>query len=210
MFKKLKEAIQKNRIEKTEKEYIKDMIIQEADIFELLKEIEDVTKEGLSASHTKESIAKKHGVEVEVIEKQIKMGKEIEKEHTNDPEEAKKIAMDHLVEFPDYYDRLKKMEKEAELKESRLFRTYEKIILEETLPAMEKREFAIPSKKKFPLYDKKHVLAAIRFFNWVDSEDEAKLAHAIIAKMKQHGLRKSNVGEDNRLKKYTNRSKLPE
>jgi hypothetical protein len=31
-----------------------------------------------------------------------------------DPEIAKEIAMDHLAEFPDYYTRLDKMEKEAE------------------------------------------------------------------------------------------------
>ena len=39
-------------------------------------------------------------------------------EHTNvsndDPLTTGKIALAHLNEFPDYYDRLKKMEKEAE------------------------------------------------------------------------------------------------
>lgn len=45
--------------------------------------------------------------------KELKMGIEIEKEHTDDPAIAKKIAKDHLFEFPDYYTRLKKMEDEA-------------------------------------------------------------------------------------------------
>lgn len=44
---------------------------------------------------------------------QLKKGIEVEKEHTNDPDIALKIAMDHLFEIPDYYDRLEKMEREA-------------------------------------------------------------------------------------------------
>jgi ribosomal protein S19 len=34
-------------------------------------------------------------------------------EHTSDKEKATEIVMDHLSEFPDYYDRLKKMEDKA-------------------------------------------------------------------------------------------------
>jgi hypothetical protein len=45
---------------------------------------------------------------------QLRRGIQVEYEHTNDREMAKKIAKDHLVEFPDYYDRLEKMEQEAE------------------------------------------------------------------------------------------------
>lgn len=69
---------------------------------------------GMSKGLSIEDIAAKHGVSVEDIESQIKLGVKVEQEHTSDVEEAKKIAMDHLVEFPDYYDRLVKMEKEAE------------------------------------------------------------------------------------------------
>lgn len=46
--------------------------------------------------------------------KQLKRGIEVEMEHTDDPAIAKKIAKAHLAEFPDYYTRLDKMEKEAE------------------------------------------------------------------------------------------------
>lgn len=46
--------------------------------------------------------------------KELKMGIEVEMEHTNDKELAKEIAMDHLAEFPNYYTLLKKMEKKAE------------------------------------------------------------------------------------------------
>lgn len=44
---------------------------------------------------------------------QLTMGTQVEFEHTNDRVLAKKIAKDHLVEFPDYYSRLKRMEEEA-------------------------------------------------------------------------------------------------
>lgn len=40
--------------------------------------------------------------------RQLKIGTEIELEHTDNPEWAKAIAKDHLVEIPDYYDRLLK------------------------------------------------------------------------------------------------------
>lgn len=59
-------------------------------------------------------IAKKHGVSVESIESELRMGLEVEKEHTESYAERKQYALDHLEEIPDYYTRLKKMEKEAE------------------------------------------------------------------------------------------------
>jgi len=43
----------------------------------------------------------------------IQKGTDVEMEHTSDRNIARKIALDHLVEFPDYYDRLEKMEDEA-------------------------------------------------------------------------------------------------
>lgn len=55
-------------------------------------------------------IAKKHKVSEKAIEKQIDMGIKVEMEHVDDKDKAREIAMDHLVEFPDYYTRLKKME----------------------------------------------------------------------------------------------------
>lgn len=38
---------------------------------------------------------------------ELSMGEKVEMEHTDDPEEARKIAQDHLREHPDYYSRLK-------------------------------------------------------------------------------------------------------
>jgi len=45
--------------------------------------------------------------------KELERGIEIEMEHTDNEDEAKSIAKDHLSEIPDYYTRLDKMEGEA-------------------------------------------------------------------------------------------------
>jgi hypothetical protein len=56
------------------------------------------------------------GKKNDVDENELKMGIEVEKEHTSSPIIAEKIARDHLDEIADYYTRLKKMESEAESK----------------------------------------------------------------------------------------------
>lgn len=58
-------------------------------------------------------IADKHGVAIGMIEKQLEKGMKVEREHTKDDAIAREIALDHLAEFPDYYDRLKKVEEDA-------------------------------------------------------------------------------------------------
>jgi len=42
---------------------------------------------------------------------QLKNGIKVEMEHTDDPKIAKEIAKDHLTEDPNYYKKLKKIEK---------------------------------------------------------------------------------------------------
>ena len=42
--------------------------------------------------------------------KSVAKGRKVELEHTNSAALAGEIARDHLVEMPDYYDRLAKME----------------------------------------------------------------------------------------------------
>ena len=42
--------------------------------------------------------------------KQVAMGVEVEKEHTDDPDVAKTETIDHLTEFRNYYTGLKEME----------------------------------------------------------------------------------------------------
>lgn len=58
---------------------------------------------GKAEGMTTKDLAKKHDVSVKDIEKEIKVGVEIEMEHTDSKKIAKEIAMDHIAEFPDYY-----------------------------------------------------------------------------------------------------------
>jgi hypothetical protein len=64
---------------------------------------------------------KKKVTEKDVDPEELRMGIEIEKEHTNDPVLAKKIALDHLAEFPKYYTALKAMEKKMKLEKTARF-----------------------------------------------------------------------------------------
>ncbi len=73
--------------------------------------------------------------EEDVDSKELAMGIEVELEHTNDREEAKKIALQHLAEVPDYYTKLKKhvepkMERLNKLCEKVDFNKYNKAIEE--------------------------------------------------------------------------------
>ena len=58
-----------------------------------------------------ESIARKHGVPVEQIKSQLAKGIQVELEHTTHKDVAHEIALDHLGEYPNYYDRLETAEK---------------------------------------------------------------------------------------------------
>jgi hypothetical protein len=72
-----------------------------------------------------EKIGKKLGITWDKFDvEQFRMGMDVELEHglrdpatnvtNDDPLTTGKIALAHLTEFPDYYTRLAKMEKEAE------------------------------------------------------------------------------------------------
>jgi len=81
-----------------------------ADMLTMALDEQNKIKGGLADKMTVEEIAEKHHVEKEVIAKQLIKGIEVEFEHTHDRDKAKEIAMDHLVEMYDYYDKLEKME----------------------------------------------------------------------------------------------------
>ena len=85
---------------------------------------------------------------------------------------------------------------------------------EATLTAADRKslsdsDYGLPSKKKYPMPDESHVRSAIRFFNHVDSEDEAELARNIKKKIKKFGM-SVEVGEKNRFSKYYKESTLLE
>jgi hypothetical protein len=71
-------------------------------------------KEGFKGHKSVEEIAKKHKVSPSIIQKQLEMGMKVEHEHTTDNDEAMDIALQHLDEIPNYYSKLKKMEKVKE------------------------------------------------------------------------------------------------
>jgi hypothetical protein len=83
-------------------------------ISSIIKEAIDLIVGGKSDGMSLGDIAKKHKVPLSQLEVQIKKGIKVEREHTNTDKVAREIAKDHLFEFPDYYDRLEKMEKKAE------------------------------------------------------------------------------------------------
>jgi hypothetical protein len=61
--------------------------------------------------------AKKENVGINDVNPcQLKVGTEIEMEHTDDERVAQQIALDHLAEFPDYYTFLVEMESFLKLK----------------------------------------------------------------------------------------------
>jgi hypothetical protein len=63
------------------------------------------------ASHGKYNSSKKKIKDFDY--NQLMKGIKVEYEHTNCQIMARRIAMDHLSELPDYYDRLEKMEKQG-------------------------------------------------------------------------------------------------
>ena len=64
----------------------------------------------IKPTHSVEEIAAKHGVSQADIIQALSIGKQVEKEHTNDEHTAEQIALAHLWEKPDYYTQLAKME----------------------------------------------------------------------------------------------------
>ena len=61
---------------------------------------------------SEKQIATKHGVSVEYVTRQAEVGSTVEREHVTTHDEAYGIALQHIMEFPDYYKHLLKMEKE--------------------------------------------------------------------------------------------------
>jgi len=81
-------------------------------------------KKKFTAKEAKE-IGEKLGIKWDIFDvAQFRMGLDVELEHgtrtkltnvtNDDPQKTGKIAYAHLLEFPDYYDRLGKLEKDAD------------------------------------------------------------------------------------------------
>jgi hypothetical protein len=63
---------------------------------------------GLAKGMSLQDIADKHSTSIEELKKELTKGIETEKEHTDSEATAREIAMDHLVEDPKYYTKVKK------------------------------------------------------------------------------------------------------
>ena len=93
------------------------------------------------------------------------------------------------------------------------YESYEFDQLDESrLPSVPDRdpEFGVPEQKKYPLFDRKHVISAIKLFGHVEPKYESHLAHAIIKRMKKYNISFDIVGEDNKLYKYLPKTALNE
>jgi len=91
------------------------------------------------------ALAKKHGVSVDVIKKQLAKGIEVELEHTSKRDAAREIALNHLEEDPKYYDKLAKVDLEEEqldetTHESQLINLISKRAAEEIFKMLRKKE----------------------------------------------------------------------
>jgi hypothetical protein len=84
--------------------------ILNVDVFKSMKESMDLLDK---PTLTVREIADKHGVPVADIASELAMGIQVELEHSNNRKVAKEIALDHLMELPDYYTKLDKMENES-------------------------------------------------------------------------------------------------
>lgn len=73
---------------------------------------------------------------------------------------------------------------------------------------LQKRHYAFPEKRKFPLPDREHVLSAIKFFNYASPTEEKILADAILKRMRELGMSDVNVGPTNKFRKYYSGSEL--
>jgi len=89
-----------------------------------LVEVISLTKENFTAQEA-EAVGKELGIKWDKFDvDQFRRGMDVELEHgtrdsstnvtNDDPVMTGKIALAHLNEFPDYYDRLEEMEEEAE------------------------------------------------------------------------------------------------
>lgn len=65
----------------------------------------------LTAKHTPSELAKKYNVSYQKVINALDKGIKTEKEHTSNRLVAKKIALDHLAEDLNYYQKLLKIER---------------------------------------------------------------------------------------------------
>lgn len=176
----LKDFFKESKIEKSEKEEIVG---------------------GKADGKSVEDIAKKHNISVKEIEDQLKIGLEIEREHTDSKEKAEEISKDHLWEFPDYYTRLKQMEKEAE-KDSLKKGNSD---VNQAMKHPDKLGEGAKKRKGLDPKDKFHAVMKEFSRGTLHSGDGSKVTNkeqAIAIAYSESGLEKGEVSEEEHLEEY--------
>ena len=85
--------------------YLEKYSLKENELTE--KTMQNKLKGGKADKLTLPEIAKMHNVKLKTLKKEFLKGVKVESEHTKDKEKMKEIAMDHLVEDPKYYTKIK-------------------------------------------------------------------------------------------------------
>ena len=72
----------------------------------------------------------------------------------------------------------------------------------EELRKLKDSDFGLPDERRYPMPDKEHVLAAIKFFNYVEKDKEVELAKNINKKIGEFGMTDITVSDKNRFKAF--------
>ena len=72
----------------------------------------------------------------------------------------------------------------------------------EELRKLKDSDFGLPDERRHPMPDKEHVLAAIKFFNYVEKDKEVELAKNINKKIGEFGMTDITVSDKNRFKAF--------
>lgn len=142
---------------------------------------------GEASGYSIEDIAEKHDVNVTKIKKQLEIGTKVEMEHTDDEDEARSIAIDHLVELPNYYDKLKKMEKEGK-------EEIKKDLSTETASVLKKE--SLDKKIKSQVFTKSEVMDKIFRDLPAIKITKAEKVYNLIKKITEMSARKTITAED--------------
>jgi hypothetical protein len=94
---------------------------------------------------TEQEIVRKHGVSLAYVTRQAEVGSTVEREHVTTHEEAYGIALQHIMEFPDYYKHLLPMEDKLK-KEWKKKKSYKE--MKEAASWKQQAAIAISKKKK--------------------------------------------------------------
>ena len=102
-----------------------------------------------------------------------------------------------------------KLEKLKPVKHIDIFKTHKAMEFVFEMTSAERSElpdemFGLPEKRKYPLDSKKHVLSAIKFFNYCSLKEEKELANNILRAIGDLNIKNINVGKGNRFYRYYN------